>query len=178
MPQKPLLSLILLLYLTRTSADIRDFFSHGYHPPHHHHYQHHLHRHPHHSHHHHGHHPHGLLHSGTKCDSDRHSDLKHYVSGHDVKFPCASTKNIYTASGRYEPANIIATRIQIGHDHAYIALPRLKHGVPFTLSRIKLRKSDGVTELEPYPCWSLQEEGNCDSLQSVVDLTLDAKVTE
>lgn len=101
-------------------------------------------------------------------------DLKHFISGHDVEFPCHSTKNIFTSSGRYDPRNIIATRIQIGQDHAFVALPRLRPGVPFTLSKVNLKKSGCKTMLTPYPCWSIQEEGNCDALQSVVDLVLDA----
>lgn len=103
-------------------------------------------------------------------------DLKHYISGHDIKFPCQATKNIYVSSGRYEPRNIIANRLQIGRDHAYVAVPRLRTGVPFTLARIHLRKTCSTTLLEPYPCWSIQEEGNCEALQSVVDLVLDEKV--
>lgn len=104
------------------------------------------------------------------------NDLKHFITGHDVKFPCQSTKNIYISSGRYEPKNIIATRMQIGQNDAFVALPRLKSAVPFTLSKISLKKSDCTTLLEPYPCWSIQEEGNCDALQSVIDLVLDAQV--
>lgn len=110
------------------------------------------------------------------CGDNGGSSLQHFISGHEVKFPCQSTKNIYISSGRYEPRNIIATRIQIGRDDAYVALPRLKSAVPFTLSRISLKRTGCTTLLEPYPCWSIQEEGNCEALQSVIDLVLDAQV--
>lgn len=104
------------------------------------------------------------------CTND---DLRHFLSGHNIRFPCKSTKNIFESSGRYEPKFVIATRMQIGRDHAFIALPRFKPGVPLTLARVHLQKTACTTELEPYPCWAMQEEGDCDSLQSVVDLVLD-----
>lgn len=113
---------------------------------------------------------------GCQSNSNNNDDLKHFLSGHHVKFPCQSTKNIYVSSGRYEPRNIIATRIQIGSQNAFVALPRLRPSVPFTLGKISLQKTDCTTQLEPYPCWSIQEEGNCDALQSVIDLVLDAQV--
>lgn len=115
--------------------------------------------------------------TSERCGCNSHNDLKHFITGHDVKFPCQSTKNIYLSTGRYEPKNIIATRVQIGRDEAYVALPRLKSAVPFTLSKINLRRPGCTTPLEPYPCWNMQEEGNCDSLQSVVDLVLDQQVS-
>lgn len=124
----------------------------------------------------------GLLSQGANAIShavaDRispHEDLRHFISGHDIKFPCQSTKNIYVSSGRYEPANIIATRLQVGREHAYFAIPRLKAGVPFTLARISLRKTGCTTPMEPYPCWGIQEEANCESLQSIIDLVLDSQ---
>lgn len=115
----------------------------------------------------------GFLSSANALERSSLNSLKHFISGHDVKFPCPSTKNIYTSSGRYEPRNIIATRLQIGREDAFVVLPRLKSGVPFTLSRVALKKSGCTTLLEPYPSWAMQEEGDCDALQSAVDLVLD-----
>lgn len=36
-----------------------------------------------------------------------------------------------------------------------------------------MRRGQCMTSIAPFPCWSLQEEGNCQALQSVVDIFLD-----
>lgn len=100
-------------------------------------------------------------------------DLTFQLSGSSLEWPCASTKNIYVQSGRYTPKNVIITRSQIYRDEAYVTLPRLKSGVPFTLGKISMKRGQCRTSVVPYPCWSLQEEGNCQALQSAVDLFLD-----
>jgi hypothetical protein len=100
-------------------------------------------------------------------------DLTFQLSGSSLEWPCQSTKNIYVQSGRYTPKNVIMTRAQIYRDEAYVTLPRLKPGVPFTLGKISMKRGQCVTNVAPYPCWSLQEEGNCQALQSAVDIFLD-----
>lgn len=101
-------------------------------------------------------------------------DLTFQLSGSSLNWPCESTKNIYLQSERYIPRNVIMTRAQIYRDEAFVTLPRLKPGVPFTLGKISMRRGQCVTSATPWPCWSLQEEGNCQSLQSAVDIFLDA----
>lgn len=112
----------------------------------------------------------------VSCDSSQKilEDLTFQLSGSSLEWPCASTKNIYHSSGRYIPKNVIMTRSQIYRDEAYVTLPRLKPGVPFTLGKISMRRGQSSTSVAPYPCWSLQEEGNCQAIQSAVDIFLDA----
>ncbi|KAG8240121.1 hypothetical protein J437_LFUL007298 [Ladona fulva] len=93
--------------------------------------------------------------------------------GVNFQWPCSATKNIYTSSGRYTPNNAIITRVQYDRDYAYLTLPRFKSGGPVTLGRICLRRGQCNPVIEPYPCWSFQEEGNCKSLQNVVDIYMD-----
>lgn len=100
-------------------------------------------------------------------------DLTFQLGGSSLEWPCTSTRNIYIQSGRYIPKNVIMTRSQIHRDEAYVTLPRLKTGVPFTLGKISMKRGQCVTSVAPYPCWSLQEEGNCQALQSAVDIFLD-----
>lgn len=99
------------------------------------------------------------------------------LSGSSLLWPCESTKHIYIQSGRYVPRNVIITRAQLQRDMMYVALPRYKHGVPFTLGKIQLTKGQCLTKIAPYPCWAIQEEGNCQALQSVVDIKLDHYVS-
>lgn len=109
------------------------------------------------------------------CDGSQQilQDLTFQLGGSELQWPCKSTRNIYTQSGRYVPRNVIVTRSQIYRDEAYVTLPRLKSGVPFTLGKISMKRGQCTTPIAPYPCWSLQEEGNCQALQSAVDLFLD-----
>lgn len=100
-------------------------------------------------------------------------DLTFQLSGSSLEWPCTSTKNIYVQSGRYTPKNVIMTRSQIYRDEAFVTMPRLKAGVPFTLGKISMRKGQCSTAVTPFPCWSLQEEGNCQALQSAIDIFLD-----
>lgn len=100
-------------------------------------------------------------------------DLTFQLGGSSLEWPCKSTRNIYVQSGRYIPRNVIMTRSQIYRDEAYVTLPRLKAGVPFTLGKISMKRGQCTTSVAPYPCWSLQEEGNCQAIQSAVDIFLD-----
>lgn len=111
------------------------------------------------------------------CDKNLIPDLSFKISGAKLAFPCDSTKNIYLSTGRYIQKNIIGTRFQIYKDNVIVALPRLRDGVPFTLAWFSLKSKDTRATLLPYPCWSIQEEGNCDGIQSAVDIVLDQSET-
>lgn len=93
--------------------------------------------------------------------------------GADFHWPCSTTRALFKSSGKYLNKNNIATRAQIYRDNFFFALPRYKSGIPATLVKTKFRKGACHTQFEPFPCWSMQEEGKCAALQSVVDLVLD-----
>ncbi|XP_076246326.1 L-dopachrome tautomerase yellow-g [Calliopsis andreniformis] len=100
-------------------------------------------------------------------------DLSFTLSGYSLQWPCQSTRNIYETSGRYIAKNVIGTRAQIYKDQVILALPRYKPGVPFTLGAVSLTSTDCAPKVAPFPCWAIQEEGNCQALQSAVDIVLD-----
>ncbi|RZC38990.1 MRJP domain containing protein [Asbolus verrucosus] len=94
-------------------------------------------------------------------------------TGGNFGWPNQATKSIYQASGRFIQKNAIATRAQIYRDDVIVALPRYKPGVPATLARLSLKHRGCEATLTPFPCWTTQEEGNCNALQSVVDIFAD-----
>lgn len=94
-------------------------------------------------------------------------------TGASFKWPCESTKAIFKSSGKYVSKNAIATRSQIYKDEVFLAIPRLRSGIAATLVTTPLKKHSCHATLTPFPCWSMQEVGNCDALQSVVDLFMD-----
>lgn len=110
------------------------------------------------------------------CDNSIVPELTFRLGGNNLHWPCEATKNIYTNSARYIPKNIIATRSQIHRDTAFVAIPRYRNGVPFTLGRVDMRKGKCSVPIAPFPCWASQEEGNCQALQNVVDIFLDRQV--
>ncbi|EFA08292.1 Protein yellow-like Protein [Tribolium castaneum] len=95
-------------------------------------------------------------------------------TGGNFEWPNGATKSIYRSSGRFIQKNTIATRAQIYKDDVIVALPRYKPGVPATLAKLSLKHKGCEATLTPFPCWSTQEEGNCNALQSVVDIFADA----
>uniref|UniRef100_A0A336MZ57 CSON010498 protein n=1 Tax=Culicoides sonorensis TaxID=179676 RepID=A0A336MZ57_CULSO len=89
-----------------------------------------------------------------------------------INFPCKTTKELFKSSGRYIITNNIATRLQMYKDCAYVAFQRYKPGVPMTLGVTCKTTSCGAV-FDPFPCWTYQEVGNCDALQSVSDMVID-----
>ncbi|XP_063989980.1 protein yellow [Diachasmimorpha longicaudata] len=94
-------------------------------------------------------------------------------TGGPIDWPCDLTESLYRNGGKYISKNAIVTRAIIWKDSAIVALPRFKKGVPITLGILPLYCKVGYPTLSPYPCWSVQEEGNIGAFQSVVDLFLD-----
>ncbi|XP_046470644.1 major royal jelly protein 1 [Neodiprion pinetum] len=117
----------------------------------------------------------GCASASMSCDKQLLPDLTYSLSGQNLAWPCASTRTIYETNGRYVPKNIIATRIQIYKDEVFVAQPRFKVGVPFTLGVVSLKNKGCAATITPFPCWSMQEEGNCGAIQSAVDVFLDAQ---
>lgn len=111
--------------------------------------------------------------ANKECDEKDVNSLQ--WTGASFKWPCQSTKTIFKASGKYINKNHIATRAQIYKDQVFMAVPRLRNGVAATLVTTSLADTGCQAQLTPYPCWSLQEEGNPDAFQSIVDLFIDAQ---
>ncbi|XP_058121435.1 protein yellow-like [Anopheles ziemanni] len=116
-----------------------------------------------------------LLSAFASNEVHEYCDKVYRVNGNSIDFPCESTKNIYCSTQRYIPRNVIPVRCQYDHERVILALPRLKTGVPVTLGQIDLNKPNCYAHIKPFPCWAYQEEGNCNSLQSVIDLFKDVK---
>lgn len=89
-----------------------------------------------------------------------------------INFPCKTTKDLFISSKKFIQINNIGTRLQIHDGCIYVAYPRYKTGVPMTLGYTCKFGGCGAS-FEPYPCWSYQDEGNCDALQSVSDFKID-----
>lgn len=110
---------------------------------------------------------------GVTADDHQKTSPSLQWTGASFAWPCPSTKSLYRNSNKYISKNIIATRAQITGDDIYLALPRYKSGNPATLVKTNLKEGSCHTTLVPFPCWSMQEEGNCQAFQSVVDLYID-----
>ncbi|KAK9499778.1 hypothetical protein O3M35_002750 [Rhynocoris fuscipes] len=72
--------------------------------------------------------------------------------------------------------NGLTTRAQIFDDVAFLCNPRLKAGIEATLLKVYMFPKDGAADgiiMEPFPEGKFQTEGDCECLQSAVDLYLD-----
>lgn len=92
----------------------------------------------------------------------------------DVKFrfPCLSSK----FQTEQIPNNaVVASRAQICNNDLIVAFPRCRPGIPATLAKTSLINFGFCTTFDPFPCWptTIQEVGNCNAFQSVVDIVLD-----
>ncbi|KAF4524749.1 hypothetical protein B566_EDAN013818 [Ephemera danica] len=118
-----------------------------------------------------------LIFSNTLLSKER---LRWEWVGVNVNFPNSATRKIYETTGRYVAKNLVATRVQwLKHNgEVIVAIPRYKDGCAITLAKtsIKQLKDESVVPIfQPYPNWNMQEEGNCDAIQSAVDIFFDTK---
>ncbi|KAF7995921.1 hypothetical protein HCN44_007028 [Aphidius gifuensis] len=79
----------------------------------------------------------------------------------------------------YNRNNIVPTGIEVSWNKIFIATPRLKSGVPSTISFIsRNKKSNNGQKLEAYPNWSYHQAGknnfSCTGLISVYRMRLDS----
>lgn len=89
------------------------------------------------------------------------------LNGQNVERPRAN-------AGRYPAENIIATRVQVWDDRAFVLMPRFRSGVPFTVSMVRLDCQNRCWPiLSPYPFWSLHDESDSTAIQNPVDMHLD-----
>lgn len=79
--------------------------------------------------------------------------------------------------GLYAPENCTLSGVRQYERYFYLTLPRMKNGVPATLVRIpsEVQNFDTAPLLEPYPSWSMNEAGNCESLQNVQNVEVDSR---
>lgn len=80
---------------------------------------------------------------------------------------------------RYQPENIVMTGIEIARDRVFVSTPRLRAGVPATLSffpRAEMHLG-GSPKLQAYPSWAWHSAGkgeiNCTELISVYRTRMD-----
>lgn len=110
-----------------------------------------------------------------KCDVVRFRVIRQWKY---VNFTWPSDE-IYTkaiSNGEYIPENIVIGGIKYFDNNYYITLPRMRNGVPITLSRISTINSLTYSPpLEPYPNWEQNRIGDCTALQNVQNVEIDSK---
>ncbi|GJQ81722.1 hypothetical protein Trydic_g9162 [Trypoxylus dichotomus] len=77
--------------------------------------------------------------------------------------------------GEYIPQNNLMAGINFYDGFYYLAIPRMKPGVPVTLARINSANPRAAPLLEPYPSWELNEVANCTCLQNVQNVGVDGQ---
>ncbi|EFA07870.1 yellow-1 precursor [Tribolium castaneum] len=116
----------------------------------------------------------------TFCTSIHTQTSKFYVIRQwkylNFTWPDEDALKTATATGDYIPENNIVSGIKYFEDYYYLTLPRMKKGVPATLARIKAGPTrDTAPPLEPFPSWGMNQLGDCNNLQNVQNVEIDAK---
>ncbi|KAI4456330.1 protein yellow-related [Holotrichia oblita] len=91
----------------------------------------------------------------------------------DFEFPDFSSVT------QFRPENTVFTGLEVTEDRIFLAMPRLRVGVPATLATIPRKTSPGSSPpLRPYPDWSFHGAGtgnnNCSGLISVYRIRMDS----
>ncbi|XP_022917036.2 dopaminechrome tautomerase-like [Onthophagus taurus] len=87
-------------------------------------------------------------------------------------WPDFNTLRSALTRGEYIPQNVLMAGINYYEDYYYLALPRMKFGVPITLGRIPIN-STSKPLIEPFPSWEMNKLNDCNSLQNVQNVAVD-----
>lgn len=105
--------------------------------------------------------------------------LTYIVSGSHLKWSEPGARLRATESGEYVARNVVPARMAMRHDGViYLAMPRYKKGVPFTLGTIEYDPCQSTIEppILPYPCEKAHRHSqvpNNMTLVNIVDVYLD-----
>lgn len=89
-------------------------------------------------------------------------------------WPNAETYRNALINKTYIPKNCLIAGVNYYRNHFYLTLPRMKTGIPATLTRIPSNESTSPI-LTPYPSWSMNMLNNCTALQNTQNLEIDSK---
>lgn len=105
--------------------------------------------------------------------------LTYIISGSHLKWTEPGARLRATESGEYVARNVVPARLAMRHDGSmYLAMPRFRNGVPFTLGTIEYDPCQSTVEppISPYPCEAAHRPNrvpNNWTLVNVVDVYLD-----
>lgn len=89
----------------------------------------------------------------------------------DFVFPNRVVRDSAILTGNFVPKNVVVIDVDAygegKHQRIFVTTPRLKPGVPATLSELSVEESSVAPRLRPFPSWSWNEQGDCDNLISV-----------
>ncbi|XP_073975243.1 major royal jelly protein 1-like isoform X2 [Rhodnius prolixus] len=97
-----------------------------------------------------------------------------YPSGWYIGWQNKTQKEDLITKGMYRPKNILPTRFQMFNDSIFVALPRFRCGVPFSLGMLDFKDFCKAEPLMyPYPSWFANRYDSDDSVHNAVDLIVD-----
>lgn len=88
-------------------------------------------------------------------------------------WPNSKVYEIFFKSGKYIPSNNAMAGIKYYKEKIYIAIPRIREGIPITFGYISIYDSKINPLITPFPNWNRNELNNCSNLQSVQSMEID-----
>ncbi|XP_034247848.1 protein yellow-like [Thrips palmi] len=95
----------------------------------------------------------------------------------DFVYPSRVVRESAILTGEFVPKNVVVLDVDAygegKHQRIFVTTPRLKPGVPATLSELSIEESIVSPKLRPFPSWAWNEQGDCDNLISVFRTSVD-----
>ena len=90
-------------------------------------------------------------------------------------WPSAEAYERAVRDGSYVKERNMVSGIKVWRERVYLAIPRLRSGVPVTLAVVSANRTDGNVSplLQPFPSWGMQREDDCSGLQFVQSMEID-----
>ncbi|XP_073999935.1 protein yellow-like [Rhodnius prolixus] len=88
----------------------------------------------------------------------------------DYEFPSLEERAKAEAEGLYKPGNSFISSIDLWGDFLYLAVPRMKPGVPSTLNYINISDPMKSPILKPYPSWEANYFNNTAKKQGMTSV--------
>lgn len=90
----------------------------------------------------------------------------------EFDWPNDTMKQQYITDEDYIPENNAINGIKVYNETVYLTIPKLKKGIPATLTVVHNNGSDSAI-LRPYPNWYMHRKDDCDALYLVQSMEID-----
>ncbi|XP_047024380.1 protein yellow-like [Helicoverpa zea] len=91
----------------------------------------------------------------------------------DFEYPSTEARQQAIDDREFIQAEVFPYEVERWKDRVFISTPRLKSGIPATLSSVQIGAPTDSPLLQPYPDWKWQDEVNCTGFVSIYCMSID-----
>ncbi|CAH0384071.1 unnamed protein product [Bemisia tabaci] len=98
-------------------------------------------------------------------------NMVYHLDAECVAFPSERTRSKFLEREQFIPRNVMINRVQFSGDRAYVAMPKLKRGVPFSVGKVSLAGGPRrELRIEAFPSWAIHRYANISGIVNAVDI--------